>query len=452
MSSRNFFATQALPRPTRHPSLPEVRKRARAIGPGKSSSVLWACLRMLYACVRFCVPTNPNLMAFVSHPDCSDSAYALFERMVKSPRAAEFRTVWLVMDPVAARKTLEQDFPHAGRDQITIVSKNTLRGLFWFLRSRYVFFTVGVYRFARCGFHQTIVNLWHGMPIKTIGRFDPRWALETPFAHYCLATSDFFAGLMAQVFSMPRDHVLVTGLPRNEWMFRPDARHTSVRNGRARLVVWLPTFRQWDGRRAWTDTAADAADPITPETLADLDRMLDDADVLLLLKLHPGDARNGQQWPVYKNIRLYTRQAFRDENLNVYKLLACSDALITDYSSVAIDYLLLRKPIGCFAPDVAAYTRGFMPGVRERLAGAGPRLNSLDELAAFIRNPPHPPPLTREIEELHSPHLRDPSAAILRAIGLGALAPAPEMEEPLPERDHVTADKTGSLNEDSRSA
>ncbi|MCI0722611.1 MAG: CDP-glycerol glycerophosphotransferase family protein [Acidobacteria bacterium] len=387
---------------------------------------LQAWARTLYACLRLIVPTSPKLIAFCSHPDCADNAYALFEQVMKSPRAEEFRLVWLATDPEAAEKTLRQDYPELDSRLVRVVRKNTLRGLFWFLRSRWVFYTHGAYWFARSGVHQTVVNLWHGMPIKKLGTFDQIGLKELPFSHYSLATSDFFADLVAAAFPMSRDHVLVTGLPRNEWLFQHDPRYASLRDGRSRLIVWLPTFRQAVfGRHARTDTTANTSEPIAAENLVDLDRKLDDTDTLLVIKFHAADARRLRTWPSYRNIRIYTDQAFREDNLNVYKLLACSDALVTDYSSIAIDYLLLRKPIGFFTPDIAAYIRGFMPGVWERLSVC-PQLKTVEELAAFIKNPALCRPMTTEIEDLHQQDLREPSRAILSAVGLGALLPARE--------------------------
>ena len=77
--------------------------------------------------------------------------------------------------------------------------------------------------FVRAGDHQTIVELWHGMPIKAIGAFDGKSASEVPFMHYSVATSNFFADIVAKSFYIPRDRVLVTGLPRNEWLFQTES-------------------------------------------------------------------------------------------------------------------------------------------------------------------------------------------------------------------------------------
>ena len=50
------------------------------------------------------------------------------------------------------------------------------------------------------------------------------------------------------------------------------------------------------------------------------------------------------------------------EKLQLYELIGISDALISDYSSVAVDYLLLDRPLGYVLADYEIYRekRGFV--------------------------------------------------------------------------------------------
>ena len=50
-------------------------------------------------------------------------------------------------------------------------------------------------------------------------------------------------------------------------------------------------------------------------------------------------------------------QVLRKEDVNLYELLAKTDALLTDYSSVAIDYLLLDRPMGFILTDFDEYEK-----------------------------------------------------------------------------------------------
>jgi CDP-glycerol glycerophosphotransferase (TagB/SpsB family) len=376
-------------------------------------------IRAVYAVVRLIVPSRSRQIGFISSPDITDNSLALFERIVASGRAQSFRLIWLVADVQASREALQRDFSEADLKNVSVLGRNSIRGIWAFLRCRSVFSTHGIYWFARQGFHQTIFNLWHGMPIKTIGALDGKQPADLSLTHFTVATSEFFADLMAQSFYLPRNRVLVTGLPRNEWLFQREERYVLLKEGRANLVLWLPTFRTSHRGEIRSDSDHDALDPLSAETLAALDAALDGARSLLVVKLHAMDIKNTQDWPSYKNIRIFSDERFRAEGLNLYKLLACSDALVTDFSSVAIDYLLLQKPIGLYSPDRSEYGRGFMPSVLEKVEARSYMLNSVDEFGVFLRKlPPARRAAPEEAEDLYRPDLRTPSQAILSAAGL----------------------------------
>ena len=75
--------------------------------------------------------------------------------------------------------------------------------------------------------------------------------------------------------------------------------------------------------------------------------------------------------------------------IEIYLLLGSADALITDYSSVFFDYLLLDRPIGFTVDDIERYAkkRGFTvpPEDMERLM-AGPKIKDIQDLIAFLQD------------------------------------------------------------------
>jgi CDP-glycerol glycerophosphotransferase (TagB/SpsB family) len=375
-------------------------------------------IRAIYALVRLIVPASSKQIGFISSPDVTDNSLALFERIVTSGRAQSVRLIWLVADIDTSREALQRDFSKTALRNVWVLRRNSIRGVWAFLRCRSVFSTHGIYWFARHGFHQTIFNLWHGMPIKTIGALDGKLPADLSLTHYTVATSEFFADLMAQSFYLPRERVLLTGLPRNEWLFRQEERYALLKEGRAKLVLWVPTFRTSHRGEIRSDSDRNASDPLSAETLAALDAALEGAQSLLVIKLHAMDIKNTQDWPSYSNIRIFSDERFRVAGLNLYKLLACSDALVTDFSSCAIDYLLLQRPIGLYSPDRSEYARGFMPSVLEKVEAQSYPLNSVEDFAAFLRKLPPSRRAAREAEDLYQLNLLNPSQAILSAAGL----------------------------------
>jgi CDP-glycerol glycerophosphotransferase (TagB/SpsB family) len=62
------------------------------------------------------------------------------------------------------------------------------------------------------------------------------------------------------------------------------------------------------------------------------------------------------------HLRFYTNNDLDRMNIQLYELLAYANKLITDYSTVALDYLLLNRSIGYVNDDIADFnkSRGFV--------------------------------------------------------------------------------------------
>ena len=74
-------------------------------------------------------------------------------------------------------------------------------------------------------------------------------------------------------------------------------------------------------------------------------------------------------------------------NIQLYSLLGSVDILLTDFSSIYIDYLLLNRPIGFVAADFYEYSnsRGFVfDNPNDYMPGA--KISSLKELKTFLHS------------------------------------------------------------------
>lgn len=70
-----------------------------------------------------------------------------------------------------------------------------------------------------------------------------------------------------------------------------------------------------------------------------------------------------------------------------YELLADSDALLTDYSTVYYDYLLMNKPIGLVINDLEEYSKkiGFALGEYKDFM-KGSYIENMNDFDVFIEN------------------------------------------------------------------
>lgn len=81
----------------------------------------------------------------------------------------------------------------------------------------------------------------------------------------------------------------------------------------------------------------------------------------MTIKLHPLSESSPDRLRKFNNISVIDQETFEKNGVGLYSLLGRADALITDYSSVYFDYLLLDRPIGFAVGDMKDYEgeRGF---------------------------------------------------------------------------------------------
>jgi len=290
---------------------------------------------------------------------------------------------WLTSgDPTdVAWITADLDSPHPVR----VVRKDRLAGYAAYLTAKYVFFTHGLYGSPTPPRHKVVVNMWHGDGPK----------LSRGFAHvrstYAVAGTRLWGDQRSVYFGVAPEAVLVTGNPRVDQFARPPDAAALRRLGLdpdKPFVLWMPTYRSsaYRGRRlAAMRHGTDARDLTEQDSVVDLGRELarlaDRLGVTVAVKPHPLDVDEyvGLGLPVIDSDDL------RRERLSVYQLLGRSAGLVTDYSSVWTDYLVLDRPIGFYCPDLEEYEENRGLNVSDYLSLIpGPRLTSLADFEAFL--------------------------------------------------------------------
>jgi CDP-glycerol glycerophosphotransferase len=313
------------------------------------------CFWRALSIVNALVPKNNKSVVFISFPDMSDNASAFYNYLIDN-HPGRYEITWLVSSNISA----------VPNQQSRILKKNSVRGLFGFFRAKFVFFTHGHFGSLQGSKDQVLVNLWHGMPLKKIGHYLDD--VIVPHANYCICTSRDYQKIMSIAFGLPLTNVLMVGLPRNDLFLKnrigrcgePDVNDETV----VRKLVWLPTFRRANSVGPGRNGAGEPAQ-LPLFSMTDLDRLdssLSSIPVHVYIKLHPMDVLSKNCFGSYMNISILSAEDFEEPESHLYDFLANADALITDFSSVYIDFMLTRKPIAFIAPDTLHYSesRGFI--------------------------------------------------------------------------------------------
>ena len=204
-----------------------------------------------------------------------------------------------------------------------------------------------------------IINLWHGVPLKKIALLDPnlkkaaRIYFKKIFSenYTCiLTTSHELIPLMARSFDVYEDKIKVWGQPRNDGLFQkndcrkilgqlfPDLPEYT------KTVLYAPTFRDYGQVQLF---------PFKDFDQEQLEAFLEEKNMLLFIRTHV--AEQGSAAPYLgKRIRFLGNEQAED----VTGILNIFDCLITDYSSIYIDYLLTDKPMIFLPYDRQQYLDG----------------------------------------------------------------------------------------------
>lgn len=204
-----------------------------------------------------------------------------------------------------------------------------------------------------------IINLWHGVPLKKIALLDPnlkkaaRIYFKKIFSenYTCiLTTSHELIPLMARSFAVSEDKIKVWGQPRNDGLFQKnDCREILGQlfpdlPEYTKTVLYAPTFRDYRQVQLF---------PFKDFDQKQLEAFLDEKNMLLFIRTHV--AEQGSAAPYLgKRIRFLGNEQAED----VTGILNIFDCLITDYSSIYIDYLLTDKPMIFLPYDRQQYLDG----------------------------------------------------------------------------------------------
>ena len=150
-----------------------------------------------------------------------------------------------------------------------------------------------------------------------------------------------------------------------------------LNNLNKKYIFWLPTFRTAKENLAQLNEQQIISETGLPivysrSALKMLDKLLEFHNIGLIIKMHPFQDRRVVHCDGLKNIVLLENHQLIKADIQINQLLGWADALISDYSSVAVDYLLLNRPIAFTLDDVEEYelSRGFVfENIRDWLPG-----------------------------------------------------------------------------------
>ena len=135
----------------------------------------------------------------------------------------------------------------------------------------------------------------------------------------------------------------------------------------------MPTFRKLKGSNR-NDSSVDLNVGIplinSIEEYNKLNKFLQEKDNLLIIKIHPKQDLSTLKIKSTSNIIVLTGEDIKSLEIDNYRLMSCIDALISDYSSAASEFLHVNKPIAYVLNDMNDYKLGFcVDNIYDLIAG-----------------------------------------------------------------------------------
>ncbi|OHA63825.1 MAG: hypothetical protein A2842_01000 [Candidatus Wildermuthbacteria bacterium RIFCSPHIGHO2_01_FULL_48_25] len=338
----------------------DIKKLTRYIGKFITHPILFAVRFLSYF-----MPRSKNIWV-LGHPTKFDGNSKYLFLFLQNTKPKDIEAVWISRSKTIVRELLS----HGYRAEYYF----SLAGVWHCLRAKYfiVDTSVEVISYWLSG-GVKVVNLFHALPIKKmeqdvtrgdstevilfhskglvkfIMRFLFPWRFVKPA--FVPSSSPLYTGVFSSMFRLGKERIKETGIPRNDVLFSEisgmelgldENAFGKVREAKSRgmkVAIYAPTFRDTGDQHSFLEE---------PEALQKLNALMQSLNALFLVKIHPFMRIKVPQED-YQNI------FFANPNTDSYPLLKLADILVTDYSSIFVDFLLLNRPEIFFPYDYEKY-------------------------------------------------------------------------------------------------
>lgn len=237
--------------------------------------------------------------------------------------------------------------------KLPYIKYGSLKYYFYTLRAKYFFHHYGINQInavLQAGSVQ--IDLWHGTPLKKI-RYDvvPKEIKKINFlakflgvgkTEYLSSTSEYLSSnILTKAFDLPLENCLNFGYPRNDIMrLSKDDSLDFCKKYTNELLPYIEICAKYKKVFLYMPTWRDDDPNYFSKANIDFEKLNAELrlhDYVLLLKLHP--------LTKFSSVDKYSNILQINNDVDIYPFLTYTDFLITDYSSIYFDYLLLDKEI-----------------------------------------------------------------------------------------------------------
>ena len=293
------------------------------------------------------VPKKKNLIAFAQKNKLfSDNSKAFFQYLVK--HHPEYDVIWIV-DNLSEKQHIQNKYSYPN---VEILYRP--QGLYKLIKSKVVVVSNSLddfFPFFNPSRKKECVQLWHGINWSKKFEF-PNRNFTKQITMAC-ASSEENKIQMSKQNHFPLEKIFVTGLPRNDVLFKkgeiiePDF----IKKIKKKIILYAPTHKE---------DLVNNFFPFEDKNLGLLNDFLVKKNCILYLRPHINDSNKFEKnWEKYfisinqSNIKSLTFNDIQDIN----EFLPFVKILITDYSTIYADAMLINIPPIFIPYDIDTYIK-----------------------------------------------------------------------------------------------
>ena len=304
-------------------------------------------LNFILFMLSYVIPKNKKLCLLGSGAGTSFKGNPKYLYLHSLTNESRYQISWITKNKKLYDKLNEKKHP--------VLQVYSVKGFWNILRAKYLIIEQSAKDISYIGVINgrfNIIQTWHGTPLKKIGITKEKHPIKNIFNNLLkkefysyiliLSTSNVVSLTLSTVFQ--NKNVKLVGYPRNDVFFNKNLifeNYKEILNLGIyhKVILYCPTFRD----------NYESVKPFSDEFFKNLNAYLMKKGDVFLIKKHPFE----------KNINVPTNLSNIEDVSSavedIQELLVFTDILITDYSSVFFDFILLDRPIIYYSYDFEEY-------------------------------------------------------------------------------------------------
>lgn len=296
-----------------------------------------------------------NVIVLSSLNDFDCNSGALFKYMLENGYDRKYTFIWSTI-----RSDSSEQYKGNRKVKIYPEESRSLMKRYYYYVAKY--FIWDNHPFTKKRPEQISIYATHGVPPLKITQ---GLISINSNADYALCPSKEVMDWEAREYHIDKNKLFICDQPRNDYLFQIEKGYLNCLkqsiSDYSKTVLWMPTFRMRLNGVCDSQASYYMGLPLihSYNDLELLNRCLNDLGILLIIKLHPQQYLEVDRVNDLQNIYFMKDNIINGKTIDINEIMNETDALLTDYSTVIWDYLLLDRPIGFVIPDMDKYTIGF---------------------------------------------------------------------------------------------